>query len=66
MAVTVTRSSSLTLSPPKPLFAMTGRRTWKDYDVSPDGQRFLAIVTDVLGDEQPLTVVLNWTAALDR
>jgi Tol biopolymer transport system component len=66
MAVMVTRSPSLTLSPAKPLFALTGRRTWKDYDVSPDGLRFLAIVTDVLGDEQPLTVVLNWTAALDR
>jgi hypothetical protein len=50
----------------RPLFALPGKRSWKDYDVAPDGSRFLAIVTDVRGDEQPLSVVLNWTAALDR
>ena len=66
MAVTVGTSPAVALSAPKPLFALTGRRRWKDYDVSPDGRRFLAIVTDVLGDEQPMTVILNWTAGLDR
>jgi hypothetical protein len=39
---------------------------WKHYDVAVDGARFVAIVTDVRGDEQPLTVVLNWTAEAGR
>ena len=65
-AVTVRAVPALELGPPRPLFRLTGRRVWKDYDVAPDGSRFLAIVTDVRGDEQPLTVVLNWTAEAGR
>jgi hypothetical protein len=60
MAVPVHASPTLVLGQPSPLFALAGRRIWKDYDVSHDGKRFLAIVTDLLGDEQPLTVVTNW------
>jgi hypothetical protein len=48
------------------VLALAGRRIWQDYDVSTAGARFLAIVTDVLGDEQPMTVVLNAFASLDR
>jgi hypothetical protein len=67
LAVVPVRSvPALVLGSPRPLFALPGKRSWKDYDVAPDGSRFLAIVTDVRGDEQPLSVVLNWTAALDR
>jgi Tol biopolymer transport system component len=65
-AVTVRTTPSLELGTPRPLFVLPGRRIWKDYDVAPDGSRFLAIVTDVRGDEQPLTVVLNWTAEAGR
>jgi len=64
-AITVRTTPSLELGTPRPLFLLPGRRVWKDYDVAPDG-RFLAIVTDVRGDEQPLTVVLNWTAEAGR
>ena len=64
-AVSVRTTPTLELGRPRPLFTLTGRRVWKDYDVAPDG-RFLAIVTDVRGDEQPLTVVLNWTADAGR
>jgi dipeptidyl aminopeptidase/acylaminoacyl peptidase len=60
-AVEVRTARSLELGKPVPLFVLPGRRVWKDYDVAPDGRRFLAIVTDVRGDQQPLTVVLNWT-----
>jgi hypothetical protein len=60
MAVSVQASPRVSLGQPSPLFALAGRRIWKDYDVAPDGKRFLAIVTDLLGDEQPLTVVTNW------
>jgi hypothetical protein len=65
-AVAVRTTPSLELGKPMPLFVLPGRRVWKDYDVAADGGRFLAIVTDVRGDEQPLTVVLNWTAEAGR
>jgi eukaryotic-like serine/threonine-protein kinase len=59
MAVPVRTSPTLAVGAPVALFQLPGRRIWKDYDVAPDGTRFLAVVTDVLGDEQPMTVVLN-------
>ena len=65
-AVTVRAAPALELGSPRSLFALPGRRVWKDYDVAPDGSRFLAIVTDVRGDQQPMTVVLNWTAEAGR
>jgi Tol biopolymer transport system component len=65
-AVEVRTAPSLELGKLVPLFVLPGRRVWKDYDVAPDGRRFLAIVTDVRGDQQPLTVVLNWTAEAGR
>jgi hypothetical protein len=55
---------------PKPLFktrtlALEGG-IFHEYDVSPDGQRFL--IGTLIGDTkaQPPTVILNWTAALKR
>jgi len=39
---------------------------WQGFDVSPDGQRFLAIVPEVVTEEQPLTVVWNWTPESGR
>ena len=35
-----------------------------NYDVTPDGQRFLVAVTDDAPAEPPITVLVNWTAAL--
>ena len=61
-AVTVRTTPALELGTPRALFALPGLRVWKDSDVSPDGTRFLTIVTDVRGDQRPLTVVMNWTA----
>src|SRR5262249_31700270 len=59
MSVAVQTAPSLVVGAPAALFPLPGRRVWKDYDVAPDGKRLLAIVTDLLGDEQPLTVVTN-------
>ena len=36
------------------------------YDVSADGQRFLAVVPDELATPEPLTLVQNWTAGLKK
>ena len=39
---------------------------WNDYDVAPDGTRFLAIVPESGAKSQPLTVMSNWTAEAGR
>jgi eukaryotic-like serine/threonine-protein kinase len=54
---------------PKPLFKtrmLTWFNNWHEYDVSPDGQRFL--IGTLVGDTraQPPTVILNWAAELKR
>jgi Tol biopolymer transport system component len=48
------------------LFAMKGKWPWRDFDMSPDGKRFLAIVPRLMSSEQSLTVVLNSMAELAR
>jgi len=37
-------------------------RPWKDFDVSPDGSRFLTIVPKIVANELPVDVVVNWTS----
>jgi hypothetical protein len=39
---------------------------WNDYDVSPDGQRFLIRVDLISRDTMPLTVALGWAAGIAR
>jgi hypothetical protein len=63
MAVDVKADSGFEAGPPRALFDVHLKSVngWK-YDVSPDGQRFLANV--VIGDVKtnPITLVLNWAA----
>ncbi len=35
-------------------------------DVSPDGRRFLAVVPEVIADELPLNVIVNWTSEVRK
>jgi hypothetical protein len=65
MHVAVRTASKLEVGRPAPLFAVPGR-SWFDFAVSADGTRFLAVVPQALGGEQPLTVILNWTAEVRR
>jgi Tol biopolymer transport system component len=51
------------LGKPETLFALTSRG-WRGFDVTRDGKRFLAIVPQTLGDEQPLTAILNWNGGV--
>jgi hypothetical protein len=44
--------------------AITSR--WQGFDVSPDGKRFIAIVSEVSADQTPLTVIVNWPAGVPR
>jgi Tol biopolymer transport system component len=65
MALPVVTTPTLEVGRPAPLFPLPGR-TWDDFAVSADGKRFLAVVPQAFAGEQPLTVILNWTAEVRR
>ena len=65
MTVPVRTRPALDVGRPTPLFEI-GTKGWADFDVSPDGKRFLAVVPQKLVQEQPLTVVLNWRAEVRK
>jgi hypothetical protein len=67
MAVEVIAGATFTAGDPRRLFATRRKRTFsREYDVAPDGQRFLVNAT--LADENvpPITLVQNWQALLKR
>jgi Tol biopolymer transport system component len=71
MAVPVTTAGSFEAGAPAPLFTtrvpptgLTGDRN--HFIVSPDGQRFLVNNLVAEGNSQPITLVLNWAAALKK
>jgi len=63
-----TGPGSFEASLPKPLFEQLLRNIGNrnDYAVSPDGQRFLMIVPAGNGAPEPITVVMNWSAMLNK
>jgi serine/threonine protein kinase/Tol biopolymer transport system component len=66
VSVPVRAGPSLELGTPATLFALPERPAWGDFAVHPDGRRFLSVVFEVRGTEQPLTVVLDWPAEVGR
>jgi Tol biopolymer transport system component len=64
MAVPVRTQPVLEVGAPMSLFALNPAATWKDFDVARDGKRFLAIIPQSRANEQPLSVIVNWTAGL--
>ena len=66
MAVTVEgHGSGLEISPPRPLFEARAVGPRSFYDVSPDGQRFLVNWLGSEGVSSSITIVQNWSAALN-
>ena len=64
MAVPVTPGSRWESGTPAPLFRV--EPDIENYDVAPDGSRFLVILPLEKVRESPLRVILNWTAAMNR
>jgi hypothetical protein len=58
------RDSQVEVGTVRPLFATVARRQFGAYDVSPEG-RFLINALAAQSSE-PITLVVNWTAALER
>jgi eukaryotic-like serine/threonine-protein kinase len=74
MSVPIRTAPALEVGAPQPLFAIVGgtlwadpkpSNGWPDFDVSIDGRRFLANVSQP-ANEQPLTAVLNWVGAVAK
>ena len=66
MAVEVTTDPSLVARAPRPLFqtSILVNPVVDQYAVTGDGQQF--ILGTPLGEEEPITVIFNWTAGLKR
>ena len=62
--MSVAVSKGMTLQAPQRLFSMSRRIVNSNYDVSPDGQRFLINIGEP--ESTPITVVMNWKAAKSR
>ncbi|HET9793955.1 MAG TPA: protein kinase, partial [Thermoanaerobaculia bacterium] len=64
MAAALSGGPDLRADPPRPLFTLSG--TFGDYDVSPDGQRFLVTVPPHESVEPVAVAVLDWTEGLRK
>lgn len=50
----------------QPLFPLLLAGVRSRYDVSADGQRFIVNYSPEEGSQQPITVIVNWTAGLQK
>jgi eukaryotic-like serine/threonine-protein kinase len=68
MSVTIKTAPSCEVGTVAPLFAATAIQGLdaQAYDVTSDGQRFLITATSDQGRPRPVTLFLNWTAALRK
>lgn len=65
MAVPVQTTPEVVLGKPTTLFATTVKR-WVSYDVSPNGERFLVVIPEIIAGEQPLTAFINIATGVER
>ena len=71
MAASVTLGTNFDARAPVALFQATPRQPVSitdlfDYDVTRDGQRFLINTQVKQGESAPMSIVLNWTARLNK
>ncbi len=68
MSVGVTARRELVAEEPKLLFDMASYSTFvgRNYDISPDGKRFVMVKAPPATTQSSLTIVLNWTNELKR
>ncbi|MEX2384207.1 MAG: protein kinase [Thermoanaerobaculia bacterium] len=65
MSLPLRTSPSLATGAPVALFTIEGK-PWLNFALSADGKKFLAVVPEIAADEQPMTVVVNWTAGIPK
>ena len=64
-SVSVKTTPSLEVGRSVPLFRVPEAKSWKNFDLAPDG-RLLAIVNEVSGSLQPATVAIRWTPEAEK
>jgi Tol biopolymer transport system component len=64
VSVPVQTAPTLELGEPTTLFALPHDIEWGDFEIAPDGKRFLVTVPEALAGEQPYTVIVNWPAQI--
>jgi Tol biopolymer transport system component len=69
VSVPIRTAPALQIGSPTELFVLKGREwrrvfndSYSSFSVSPDGKRFLVMIPEVVADEFPLTVAVDWTA----
>ena len=65
IATSIEPGSNLRVGASRPLFRMSPAG-WQDYDVTADGQRFLAVLNVPATDEGAITVTVNWLSLVRR
>jgi hypothetical protein len=65
VSVPVRTSPALQIGKETDLFTFP-EKIWRSFDVSPDGQRFIAVVPEVDPTSLPLDVTVNWAPAAAR
>ncbi len=65
VSVPVHLTPAVELGKPETLFTLKGK-PWIDFDVSPDGKRLLAVVRELVAEEQPLTAILHWRPEISK
>ena len=65
IATPVRLAPNVEIGQPRPLFRIDPAG-WRDYDVTPDGERFLAVVVVPVQDADAIAVTANWPSLLPR
>jgi Tol biopolymer transport system component len=65
-SVPVTTQPQLNLGVPRTLFTLPGGVEWTDFDVTPDGQRILAVQIERHAGTAPATAVVGWAPGSTR
>jgi Tol biopolymer transport system component len=63
IATAIELGSNVKVGASRPLFRMNPAG-WQDYDVTSDGQRFLAVLNVPAPDAGAITVTVNWLSLL--
>jgi hypothetical protein len=65
-AVEVAAGESFQAGTPRPLFSTRIVRNPFYYDVTPEGQKFVVNELDSADESEPITLVVDWTATLEK
>ncbi len=65
IATPVRLATNVEVGQPRPLFRIDPAG-WRDYDVTPDGERFLAVAVVPVQDADAIAVTANWLSLLPR